>query len=50
MTDLPRYAPGRAFPPYAFLPGRDPHPRQDPRVHSYGTVEAIASEAPHAEK
>ncbi|MCA8979808.1 MAG: DUF309 domain-containing protein [Planctomycetes bacterium] len=49
MTDLPRYAPGRAFPPYAFLPGRDPHPRQDPRGHSFGTVEAIASEAPHAE-
>lgn len=49
MTDLPRYAPGRAFPPYAFLPGRDPHPRQDPRGHSYGTHEPIATEAPHPE-
>lgn len=49
MIDLPRYAPGRAFPPYAFLPGKDPHPRQDPRGHSYGTSEAIAAEAPHPE-
>lgn len=31
-----RYVPGRAFPPYAFLPGRDPHPTRDPRGHSYG--------------
>ena len=39
MTDtseLPRYAPQRSFPPYAFLPGRDPHPTRDPRGHSYG--------------
>jgi hypothetical protein len=31
-----RYAPGRAFPPYAFLPGRDPHPTRDPAGHSFG--------------
>lgn len=49
MTDLPRYAPGRHFPPYAFLPGKDPHPRQDPLGHSYGTTEAMAAEAPHPE-
>ena len=49
MTDLPRYAPDRAFPPYAFLPGKDPHPRQDPRGHSYGTQEEMAAEAPHPE-
>ncbi len=30
-----RYAPRRSFPAYAFLPGRDPHPTQDPRGHSY---------------
>ena len=30
-----RYLPGRAFPPYAFLPGRDPHPTRDPRGHSF---------------
>lgn len=32
-----RYAPLRAFPAYAFLPGRDPHPTGDPRGHSYTT-------------
>jgi len=32
----PRYAPERAFPPYAYLPGRDPHPTGDPRGHSFG--------------
>jgi predicted metal-dependent hydrolase len=31
-----RYAPARAFPPYAYVPGRDPHPTQDPRGHSHG--------------
>lgn len=35
MTVPPRYLPGRPFPPYAFLPGRDPHPTRDPRGHSY---------------
>lgn len=30
-----RYLPAREFPPYAFLPGRDPHPTRDPRGHSY---------------
>jgi hypothetical protein len=31
-----RYAPTREFPPYAFLPGKDPHPTRDPRGHSFG--------------
>ena len=35
-----RYAPARAFPPYPFLPGRDPHPTNDPRGHSYGAIES----------
>ena len=35
MTDLVRYAPERAFPAYAFLPGRDPHPTRHPEGHSY---------------
>lgn len=35
-VELPRYAPERSFPPYAFLPGRDPHPERDPKGHSYG--------------
>jgi hypothetical protein len=30
-----RYAPGRPFPAYAYLPGRDPHPTGDPRGHSF---------------
>lgn len=30
-----RYAPQRDFPPYAFLPGVDPHPTRDPRGHSF---------------
>jgi len=35
----PRYAPGRAFPPYAHRLGRTPHPRNDPDGHSYGAPE-----------
>lgn len=35
-----RYRPGKAFPPYAFLPGRDPHPSRDPRGHSFGLEES----------
>ena len=39
MTDeLPRYAPDRDLPPYAFLPGRDPHPNRDPEGHSYDSA------------
>ena len=34
-----RYQPGRTFPPYAFLPGRDPHPTRDSRGHSFGREE-----------
>lgn len=34
-----RYAPARDFPPYAFLPGKDPHPTRDPRGHSFGHEE-----------
>lgn len=34
-----RYVPDRPFPPYAFLPGRDPHPVRDPEGHSYGADE-----------
>jgi predicted metal-dependent hydrolase len=41
-----RYAPQRAFPPYAFLPGRDPHPTRDPAGHSHGLAEAAADYRP----
>ena len=37
-----RLVPGRELPPYAFLPGRDPHPTRDPRGHSYGSEETEA--------
>jgi predicted metal-dependent hydrolase len=30
-----RLAPQRALPPYAYLPGRDPHPTRDPQGHSH---------------
>ena len=43
-----RYAPARAFPPYAFLPGRDPHPTSDPRGHSFGHPEEAAAYLPSA--
>lgn len=31
-----RYAPDKPFPPYAYIPGRLPHPTRNPRGHSYG--------------
>jgi len=34
-----RFAPQLPFPPYAYLPGRDPHPTGDPRGHSFGLGE-----------
>lgn len=36
MVRIPRYRPDAAFPTYAYVPGRDPHPVSDPRGHSYG--------------
>lgn len=36
MSHRPRYLPDRAFPAYAFVPGRFPHPVTDPRGHSHG--------------
>src|SRR5438132_6902310 len=32
----PRLAPERALPPYAYVPGRSPHPVSDPAGHSRG--------------
>ncbi len=39
----PRLVPDKPFPPYAYLPGRNPHPVRDPEGHSY------AAEPPTAE-
>lgn len=49
----PRLLPDRAFPPYAYLPGRFPHPLRHPEGHSYdaepdatvGVDAALTSEA-----
>jgi hypothetical protein len=38
-----RHLPGRPLPPYAFLPGRDPHPTRDPEGHSFGRREPAAT-------
>jgi hypothetical protein len=35
-----RYAPELAFPRYAFVPGRHPHPVTDPRGHSFDSPRA----------
>lgn len=43
-----RYLPGRPFPPYAFLPGRDPHPTRDPAGHSFGAEDAPPPAMPPA--
>jgi hypothetical protein len=34
---VPRYAPDAPLPPYAFVPGRFPHPTRDPDGHRYGS-------------
>ena len=31
----PRWLPQNSLPPYAYLPGKDPHPVRDPAGHSY---------------
>ena len=41
----PRLLPDRPFPPYAYLPGRTPHPTRDPEGHGHGAV-PHAPEAP----
>ena len=45
-----RYLPERPFPPYAFLPGRDPHPTRDPRGHSHSEIEGPGGAHTHAEE
>ncbi len=38
-----RLVPDKPFPPYAFIPGRAPHPVSDPAGHSFGTPPAAPS-------
>src|SRR5262245_55921081 len=42
MSKPPRLAPDLALPPYAFVPGKNPHTTSDPRGHTYG----VAAPAP----
>lgn len=35
MNQPPRLEPGLALPPYAYVPGRWPHPHADPQGHRY---------------
>jgi predicted metal-dependent hydrolase len=34
-TSRPRWLPQKSLPPYAYLPGKNPHPVRDPAGHSY---------------
>ena len=43
-TSRPRWLPQKSLPPYAYLPGRSPHPVRDPAGHSY-PVEPIPAAA-----
>src|ERR1700675_2052924 len=36
-----RLVPDEPFPPYAFVPGRYPHPTSDPKGHSFGITPAL---------
>src|SRR5436190_73921 len=37
---VPRLVPEEPLPPYAFVPGRFPHPESDPAGHSFGSDRA----------
>jgi hypothetical protein len=36
-----RFLPDEPFPPYAFIPGRFPHPTSDPAGHSFGIASVV---------
>jgi hypothetical protein len=44
MAEKPitRLVPDEPLPPYAFVPGRFPHPTSDPAGHSFGKEEVVA--------
>ena len=41
MKTPDRLVPDEPFPPYAYIPGRSPHPTGDPAGHSYGVEPAV---------
>lgn len=46
MIPPDRYVPARPLPPYAYVPGRTPHPVTDPAGHSFGVREATPAFVP----
>ena len=46
---VPRVVPDEPFPPYAFVPGRFPHPTADPAGHSYGVEPPVPDEVEPAQ-
>ena len=38
---IPRLVPDEPFPPYAYIPGRNPHPTADPAGHSFGIIPTV---------
>jgi hypothetical protein len=36
--EIPRFVPDEPFPPYAYVPGRFPHPTSDSAGHSFGAA------------
>jgi hypothetical protein len=40
-SPVPRLVPDESFPPYAFIPGRFPHPTGDPAGHSFGVEPVV---------
>lgn len=46
MNAPPRYQPSRSLPPYAYVPGRTPHPTRARTGHSYGAAELTPAHVP----
>ena len=42
-TAIPQLLPGEPLPPYAFVPGKAPHPESDPAGHSFGVARDVAT-------
>jgi hypothetical protein len=43
-----RLVPDEPFPPYAYVPGRFPHPTADPAGHSFGVAPPLPANVVHA--
>lgn len=47
---LPLLVPEEPLPPYAYVPGKFPHPVRDPAGHAYGEAEAKPPQLPEADE